>query len=33
LEEVGRQLNCTNERIRQIQIQALKKLHTMMTEE
>ena len=33
LEEVGRQLNCTNERIRQIQILALKKLHTMMTEE
>ena len=30
LEEVGRQLNCTNERIRQIQILALEKLHTMM---
>ena len=33
LEEVGKQLNCTNERIRQIQILALKKLHAMMTEE
>ena len=33
LEEVGRQLNCTNERIRQIQILALEKLHTMMTGE
>ena len=33
LEEVGRQLNCTNERIRQIQILALKKLHKMMTED
>ena len=32
LEEVGKQLNCTNERIRQIQILALKKLHSMMTE-
>ena len=33
LEEVGRLLNCTNERIRQIQILALEKLHTMMTGE
>lgn len=33
LEEVGRQLNCTNERIRQIQIIALQKLHAMMTGE
>ena len=33
LEEVGRQLKCTNERIRQIQILALKKLHKMMTGE
>lgn len=30
LEEVGRQLHCTNERVRQIQNQALQKLHTMM---
>ena len=30
LEEVGRQLNCTNERVRQIQKQALKKLQMMM---
>ena len=33
LEEVGKQLKCTNERIRQIQILALKKLHKMMTGE
>ena len=30
LEEVGRQLNCTNERVRQIQNQALHKLHDLM---
>ena len=30
LEEVGQKLNCTNERVRQIQNQALKKLHDLM---
>ena len=33
LEEVGRQLHCTNERVRQIQNQALQKLHDRMVED
>ena len=33
LEEVGRKLNCTNERVRQIQNQALQKLHDQMLSE
>ena len=33
LEEVGAQLNCTNERVRQIQQQALKKLQILMSGE
>ena len=30
LDEVGKQLNCTNERVRQIQNEALRKLHDLM---
>ncbi len=33
LEEVGKQLKCTNERVRQIQNQALQKLHDQMLNE
>jgi len=33
LEEVGKQLHCTNERVRQIQNQALQKLHDRMIED
>jgi RNA polymerase primary sigma factor len=32
LEDVGGMLNCTSERVRQIQNQALKRLHKQMTE-
>ncbi|WP_419644697.1 sigma factor-like helix-turn-helix DNA-binding protein [Victivallis vadensis] len=30
LDEVGTELNCTNERVRQIQNQALRKLHAQL---
>jgi len=33
LEEVGKKLNCTNERVRQIQNQALQKLHDRMIDD